>query len=1067
MDLRVGITKKSLGIALAVMMLLSCMVIVPDEVRASTGDAISGLTLNTAPSQPLNVVADAGDRFVWLWWDHPANQGSFLIKNYTIYRSTTSVVADFVLLSTVSIGVNFYNDSASMLNDGTTFHYMITADSDAGASVYSNMASATPVASNTPPAAVGNLVATNLVYSAQLNWTSPLSAGATPIRHINVYKEMFSFMFLTAELPADAIGYLDDAVLPGETYHYSVRAISSTWGGAEATVTLFVGGTGNIPGSPENMTAYGMSDSILISWDNPANPSATGITNYTILRSTSASGPFTYIGNSSTLLYYMSIFFDNTVVLGQTYYYQVLSTNSFGPSAPSNTANAKTSNALPIPATAYPGNNQALLVWAWYFGNATSFDIYRTTVEGVRGDTPIITLASSRYYWFDNSTVNGNKYYYTVKANYVGGSSQVSNQANATPYAGSPPAAPTNLIATPDSSAVDLHATLVASNDIYIGYSIYRGLGPGAEGATPILNHSTFMLSPLYSLSTSDNTAVYDVNYYYHVTAWNMFGQSPASNEAMSFSSPEGDAPEPVTDLAATGGNGQVTLTWSNPSYQGTANLLDYNIFRYNGTAWNGISFLTTGLGQQTYVDNLLDPGTYQYRVEVTNNYGNWIGNSNTAQATTTSVSVAPSAPLSLVASAGTGYVQLSWSAPSTVGPGITNYKIFRGTTAGGEGTTVYQTVSGSTLTYNDTTVTAGQPYYYVVAAVNSVGTGPNSNEATGTPPAAAAPSAPISLTAFASVGQVQVNWSAPSSVGTGITEYRIYRGTTAGGEGTTPISTVLASILTFTDTNVVSGTPYYYTVKAVNAAGVGPASNEASATAATVPGVPSAPLGLTPVVGSNYVLLNWTAPITVGSGITNYKLYRGTTAGGEDAAPIATVAGTVLTYNDTTITSGTPYYYVVKAVNAAGTGDPSNEVSATVTNTLVPTAPKNVSTTPGTGQIVVAWVAPDSNGASPISGYQIYRSVNGSQMVLIGNASATATSFTDTNVDVSHTYGYTVVATNSNGSSPMTNQVTSTPTLNKSNASDDNTMLFLGIGLAAIIGVVGLAALMLFRRKK
>ncbi|MGD0817577.1 MAG: fibronectin type III domain-containing protein [Methanomassiliicoccales archaeon] len=1051
------------------MMILSCLVILPDGARASTSANISVLASSTVPTAPINLTADAGNGFVWLWWEHPANQGSDLIKNYTIYRNATSSTTNFVLLDTVLIGVNFYNDTN--VSNGVTYKYKISANSDAGAGAYSDVATVTPVASATAPGAVQNLVAVNHVYSVQLNWTSPASAGSTPIRHIYVYGQDFFGFTQIADLSPTAIGYVDTTVLPGNTYHYVVRAISSTWGSAQASTSVAVGGTGPIPGSPENLTAASGYTSIVLSWDNPANPSASGISNYTIYRSDSLSGPFTYIGNRTTSSFfgYFTYYSDILVVFGHKYYYEVRSNNANGSSAPSNIANA-TLTTFPLTLSAYPGNGQVLLTWIPLF-NATAYDIYRSTVEGVTGTISNSSYSTSRYYWYDNSTTNGNIYYYTLRANLNNVSYQFSNQANTTPYAGTPPVAPTNLIATPDSSGVNLYANIATHTDIYIGYSIYRGNSPGTESTTPIVNQTTVpyysYLALYHTLNVPDDSALTDVNYTYYVTVWNLFGQSPHSNEATSFRSPTGDAPDPITNLAAVGGSGQVTLTWNKPTYQGTANLLYYSILRYNGTAWNYISSLAAGLGQQTYVDNLLNPGTdYQYRVEVSNNYGNAIALSNVAQATTTVSNVIPSAPLNLVASSGAGYIQLSWGAPTTAGPGITNYKIFRGTTAAGEGTTVFQTVSGSTLAYNDTTVTAGQIYYYEVAAVNSIGTGPDSNEVNGMAPVASAPSAPLGLTAFASAGQIQLNWSAPSSVGTGITEYRIFRGTTSGGEGTTPIATVSGTILTFTDVNVVTGTPYEYTVTAVNAAGMGLASNEASATAVTVSGVPTPPTGLTALAGSNYVLLNWTTPTTVGGGITAYKVYRGTSASGETATAIANLSGTTLTYNDSSVTAGVPYYYLVKAVNANGISDPSNEATTTVVNPLVPSAPKNVVATPGAGKIVLTWDIPDSNGATALTGYQIFRSVNGSQLTLIGNTTASVRTFTDTNVDTSHTYGYVIAANNANGSSSTSTQVSATPNAAAA-SSTDNTMLYAGIGIIAIIIVVILAAWLMLRGRK
>src|SRR6266550_301228 len=182
-------------------------------------------------------------------------------------------------------------------------------------------------------------------------------------------------------------------------------------------------------------------------------------------------------------------------------------------------------------------------------------------------------------------------------------------------------------------------------------------------------------------------------------------------------------------------------------------------------------------------------------------------------------------------------------------------------------------------------------------------------------------PSTPTNLTATPGNGQVTLFWSAA----TGAASYNLYRSTTSGGEGSTPVVTGIAST-SYTNTGLTNGITYYFRVAAVNASGTSGQSNQASATpTAPPPAPPSTPTNLTAAPGNGQVTLSWSAA----TGAASYNLYRSTTSGGEGSSPVVTgIAST--SYTNTGLTNGITYYFRVAAVNASGTSGQSNQASAT-----------------------------------------------------------------------------------------------------------------------------------------
>ncbi len=141
---------------------------------------------------------------------------------------------------------------------------------------------------------------------------------------------------------------------------------------------------------------------------------------------------------------------------------------------------------------------------------------------------------------------------------------------------------------------------------------------------------------------------------------------------------------------------------------------------------------------------------------------------------------------------------------------------------------TAYQSLNGSTWTMvgSPTTVTMGAAAYMGLA-INSHLDGTICQawfDEVATTPASLPPPAPTGLAATAGDAQVGLTWAAASTA----TSYTVKRSASAAG----PYAAIASGLFStaYTDTGLVNGTTYYYTVSAANGFGVGDASPPVSA---------------------------------------------------------------------------------------------------------------------------------------------------------------------------------------------------------------------------------------------
>lgn len=226
---------------------------------------------------------------------------------------------------------------------------------------------------------------------------------------------------------------------------------------------------------------------------------------------------------------------------------------------------------------------------------------------------------------------------------------------------------------------------------------------------------------------------------------------------------------------------------------------------------------------------------------------------------------------------------------------------------------------------------------------------------------------------------------------------YRIYR-KTSGGSYVGLATAEGGDTLTYTDTSAIPGTTYYYTVKAYTTQDdtqYWSSYNKTGIKAVTEKLAAPKLLKTTPLSNTK-LQVQWEET----KGAKEYRIYR-KTKGGSWTGITNVKAGTT-TYTDT-VKKGTTYYYTVRALYDSYMSDCdltgiSGATLATVGG-LKASAKSNASVT-------VSWTK-----ISGAEGYRIYRKQAGESWKGIGNAAASASSYTDTTALAGKTYYYTVRA--------------------------------------------------------
>ena len=689
---------------------------VPSQAAWMNGSVDGYASYNVAPSVTTHTAYGLG---VYSYF----NQGVAIIANSGI---AAPVAAGVTFTDSVSVwltGSGQINYNIASNSPGITDNGGVEADSASPISDISSWGGSSGSCSAIPSAPTG--VTTSGATSSSLNvsWTAVTPPANCSISSYSVYRSTVSgFTPSSSNLIASSVtgtSYSNTGLAASTTYYYVIEAVDAkgtSGSSAQASGTTSGGAScAAVPSAPTGLTAAATSSSAIgLNWTAVTPPANCTISSYTVYGGTTAN-PTTVIASGVTGASYTN----SGLAASTTYYYLVKAVDSYGASAASAQASAKTQAA------------------------STGASVVSINAGGA---------AVSNSGGGDNSFV--------ADEDYVGGATYSVTHTITIPASIASTAAPAAVYQTAREQATTYTIPGLTSGssytvrlhfaELYFTAAASREFNVAINGTTVLTNFDIYKTAgAAYTAVVENFTATANSSGQIVIAFTNGAVNVPEVEgiEVLGSTAACAAVPSAPAGLTATASSSSVIgLTWTAVTPPANCAISSYSVYRSttSGFTPSSSNLVASSVTTASYSNTgLAASTTYYFIVKALDSYGTSAASAqaNAKTQAAASCTTVPSAPTGLTATASSSSViGLSWT---TVTPPanctISSYSVYRSTTSGFTPSSTTLVASGLTsASYSNTGLAASTAYYFIVEALDADGTSAASAQATATTQAAA-----------------------------------------------------------------------------------------------------------------------------------------------------------------------------------------------------------------------------------------------------------------------------------------------------------------------------------------